>query len=317
MAKELVVKSTGYIPDHSHYWRCNDHSNPHWELVLVQGNSLHFQRGNQYLLLDEGHFLLLWPNEVHRSYGDTPSSGGFYFAQFAANMETIGSRVHCRIADESIALPAHGLAYSHRVLKLFELIVQEAAERKQHYKLQVTTLFVEILIDLTRQHKPFDDQAETIHVTSPKKAEVVHRIRRFIETNYRKRLSAKDISQGVNLSYEYACRTFRQAMEMTIVEYTNYLRIEEARILLLELKEGQTIAQISEILGYNDPSYFSRVFRQMVGSSPSEYIRHAYGGTMQRDSGKQRPKTQTGRSNDGNGASTLTSSCLYSFNDLH
>ncbi|MDD2630469.1 MAG: AraC family transcriptional regulator [Limnochordia bacterium] len=280
MTRKSVVKSTGYVEDQSQYWRINNHSNPHWQLMLVQGDNLHFQRGSQCLLLHEGHFLFLYPNEVHSSCGNTPSSGGFYFAQFSADIQPIGSKVYYQMDNETIVLPAHGRTKSKIPHHLFKLLILEANGREQYYRLRMTTIFTEILIDLARKHEAFAHTRETIHVASPKNAEVVHRIRRFIEQNYRKKLSAADISEGVHLSYEYACRTFRQAMDMTIVEYVNYLRIEEAQVLLLELREGQTIAEIAEFVGYSDPSYFSRVFRQHVGTSPSQYIKHAYGGAI-------------------------------------
>ena len=280
MPEELLVRSAGYVPDDSQHWRTNAHSNPHWELVVAVGNRLHFQRGTRKLVLNEGHFLILWPNEVHRSWGNHPSSHGFYFAQFAASVETFDNKVQCSIDDERILLPAHGYSTAPEVPKLFAAIVRETTTRSPHYRLKIRTLFTDILITLARQHQSFDHGAETVQVTSPKRAEAVYRVRRFLEENYRRPLGATDIAHGVNLSYEYACRIFRQAMGMTIVEYINHLRIEEAQVLLVELKEGQTIAQVSELLGFNDPSYFSRVFRQIVGSSPSEYIRHSYGRSL-------------------------------------
>ena len=52
-------------------------------------------------------------------------------------------------------------------------------------------------------------------------------------------------------------------------EYMTNLKIEEAKVLIRE--EKHSISQISEMLCYDNPHYFSRVFKADIGMTPSEY----------------------------------------------
>jgi YesN/AraC family two-component response regulator len=68
------------------------------------------------------------------------------------------------------------------------------------------------------------------------------------------------------MSEYYFCRFFKKVTFMTFVEYINKLRINIAIKFLLDT--NMTIAQISDAVGFNDPSYFNRVFKKLNGNSP-------------------------------------------------
>ena len=61
---------------------------------------------------------------------------------------------------------------------------------------------------------------------------------------------------------------------MTITEYQQELRINQARHLLKT--ENLPVDEIAWIVGYNDPSYFGRVFKKATGYSPSGYRENGF-----------------------------------------
>lgn len=68
---------------------------------------------------------------------------------------------------------------------------------------------------------------------------------------------------------QYLCRIFKQITSLSPIDYVNYLRIEQACTLLTTTT--MPIIEIALDCGFNDCSYFARVFQKRKGVAPSEY----------------------------------------------
>jgi len=93
----------------------------------------------------------------------------------------------------------------------------------------------------------------------------------FINENYSRPITVKDIADHVNLSRTRLYRLFLQHVFLSPQQYLAEYRIREGRNLL-EKRRG-SIKEIAQAVGIDDPLYFSRVFKQMCGKSPTEYMR--------------------------------------------
>ncbi len=102
--------------------------------------------------------------------------------------------------------------------------------------------------------------------------ERVFKLIAFMRQHYRERITLKVLSQLVFLSPNHLATVFRDYTGRSPIDYLIQLRLEEAR-QLLQLPE-RTIAEITEHVGYDDPAYFSRLFRTHIGMSPAEFRRH-------------------------------------------
>lgn len=91
----------------------------------------------------------------------------------------------------------------------------------------------------------------------------------ILEENIRNKLSLDQISKQVNLSVSQAKKIFQREAGDSIINYFISLKIEEAKRLINESEMNFT--QIAEFLGYDTIGYFSRVFKQKTGMTPSEY----------------------------------------------
>jgi len=91
----------------------------------------------------------------------------------------------------------------------------------------------------------------------------------YLHQNYAQPITRKDIADAVGVSENYLSHIFRQEMAISPVDYLNRLRIHEAKALLLKTQE--TVTRIATLVGYNDPAYFSRVFRKLTHRSPQEF----------------------------------------------
>lgn len=97
----------------------------------------------------------------------------------------------------------------------------------------------------------------------------VARIRAFIDENYAKKIGLDDIARAVGGSKYHICRLFKQNTGSTILDCLVARRMERARGLL---REGDySVKQISAMVGYADPNYFTWTFKKIEGVSPLKY----------------------------------------------
>jgi len=98
---------------------------------------------------------------------------------------------------------------------------------------------------------------------------IVRDIAEYIERHYHEEMTLQHISDRFYLSREYISRRFKQEFHENISDYITRIRIDKAKQLLRSPQ--LRIAQIAEIVGYQDEKYFSKVFKKTVGLSPNEY----------------------------------------------
>lgn len=92
----------------------------------------------------------------------------------------------------------------------------------------------------------------------------------YLEQNFMHEVTLDSLSEHVHLSKFYLSRIFKELTGMTVFEYLNKLRINQARILLLEGK-NRNITDICYDVGFKHLPHFSSSFKQMVGMSPIKY----------------------------------------------
>lgn len=100
---------------------------------------------------------------------------------------------------------------------------------------------------------------------------VVQKIRDFIKNNYHKPISIGELALEYNYTRNHIYKLFKTEYNMSPQEYLLSLRIEKAKQLLKDESENFSVSDISTMTGFNDPLYFSRIFRQKTGLSPTKY----------------------------------------------
>lgn len=91
----------------------------------------------------------------------------------------------------------------------------------------------------------------------------------FIKTNYSSKISLDLISKHCYCNGAYLSHLFKKEVGITITDYINKCKVEHAKHLL-DITD-LTITQISNEVGFNDPSYFSKVFKRTQGVYPTHY----------------------------------------------
>ncbi|MDE5909526.1 MAG: helix-turn-helix domain-containing protein [Lachnospiraceae bacterium] len=100
-------------------------------------------------------------------------------------------------------------------------------------------------------------------------AKYIIRVKNIIENNYMKALSLEAVAEEMKLSPNYLSRLFHKTTGQTFSDYLLNQRIIAAQTLLSET--DYRIKEISSSVGYSDQRYFSRIFFNKIGITPSEY----------------------------------------------
>jgi Response regulator containing CheY-like receiver domain and AraC-type DNA-binding domain len=102
-----------------------------------------------------------------------------------------------------------------------------------------------------------------------KEGSVIGKAKEYIKQRFSKYISQEEVAKHVDISSYYFSKLFKEEEGMNFIDYVTNLRIDKAKLLL---KEGNvSIKEVCLEAGYTDPNYFSRIFKKVVGCTPTEY----------------------------------------------
>jgi two-component system response regulator YesN len=99
--------------------------------------------------------------------------------------------------------------------------------------------------------------------------ELIREVIEYLKQHYRDNINLGDVSGHFYVTPQYLSRRFRKKTGLTFVEYLEDIRLEKAEEYLTS--SDTKITDISELVGYLDPNYFSRIFKRKYRLSPSSY----------------------------------------------
>lgn len=94
-------------------------------------------------------------------------------------------------------------------------------------------------------------------------------IEAYLRENYSSELSMQSVARAMNYSEAYFCKLFKQCFKVNFSAYLNEYRTRRAQELLQTTR--LSVREVSRECGYSDSNYFTRVFKRIVGVTPSEY----------------------------------------------
>jgi AraC-like DNA-binding protein/ligand-binding sensor protein len=97
----------------------------------------------------------------------------------------------------------------------------------------------------------------------------ITRAKQFIQENQSADLSLGQVAKAVNTSTFYFCKMFKKATGLNFTDYVSRLRIEKAKNLLLN--RNLRVSEIAYEVGFQSLTHFNRVFKKIMGQSPTEY----------------------------------------------
>lgn len=94
----------------------------------------------------------------------------------------------------------------------------------------------------------------------------------YMNRNLDKKIDIDELAARVYLSHSGLIWKFKKELNTTPLQYLNMLRLRNAKQLLLN--HSYSISEISEMCGYSNPYYFTNIFHQQAGMSPTEFRKY-------------------------------------------
>lgn len=256
----LVVGSCGTYrlktrPKLPTYWQKGRRD---YQILYVANGKTHFWFDGKEEIVSAGHMVLYKPDEIQKYVyylEDTPEVFWIHFT---------GSDVKNILAYHGISLDEHvfycGVLPDYKAL--FRKIIQELQLCRYGYEDYIASLFNDILLLVDRQQH--EQKKATGNVQ-----EQIERAAAYFNENYNTKISIDDYAESLHISTNWFIHNFKQYAGMSPAQYILSLRMVNAQSLLE--RTTYNIKEISEIVGYENPLYFSRVFKKEIGKSPAQY----------------------------------------------
>lgn len=182
---------------------------------------------------------------------------GYVFFAEGNNFEVVKSRA-LELSSLLSRAAIEGGATSDSVLKVnnqFLMSLQNITDLDDLcYKLQET---IDVFTDCMFNYIP------------SKGNEIIKKAIRYISQNFSRSLTLDEVAEHVHLNSAYFSTLFKQSTGSSFKEYLNMVRIEESKRLLANT--DYSIIDISLATGFEDQSYFSKVFKKYTGLTPKQY----------------------------------------------
>ena len=248
-----------------------------WEFVYVDKGRIQVYADDNSFNLMQGEMVFHKPGQIHDLSGDGKTASnvlvGCFFCEskamefFADKIVTINKKnkeLRSSIiyeTEEAFERPSNN-TYILEMTKNENSLVGSQQMLKIHLE--------ELLIRLIRE-EDFERKYERAQSVSRDnfENELVDDILDYMKKNIGKNLRREDICNEFNISITSMETMFKKVTSQSTMKYFSQLKIDMAKTMIRESTYNFT--QISEILGFNTPHYFSAVFKKSVGMSPSEY----------------------------------------------
>ena len=256
----LVVGSCGTYrlktrPKLPTYWQKGRRD---YQILYVANGKTHFWFDDREEIVSAGHMVLYKPEEIQK-----------YVYYLEDNPEVFW--IHFTGRDVKNILAYHGISLDEHVFycgvlpdykALFRKIIQELQLCRYGYEDYIASLFNDILLLVDRQQH---EQKKTTGNVQ----EQIERAAAYFNENYNTKISIDDYAESLHISTNWFIHNFKQYAGMSPAQYILSLRMVNAQSLLE--RTTYNIKEISEIVGYENPLYFSRVFKKEIGKSPAQY----------------------------------------------
>lgn len=259
--------------------------------IMIKG-ILYLREGGRDYELKKGDVLLLEPDFEHR--GLKASSCEYYYIHFRHpeirkredEDDLMNSLIKLRnqslcqdcgsyevYKNANICIPKYVSFNNEPAFLRISQLVSEAVEQNrnqmEYFKTVCQCRVMELLIAIARENvSSWNPRAVT---GSPVSFHKVQQLLNYLNVNYPEEISGAGIEEQFAWNFDYLNRVFKKSVGKTVFSYLGEIRIRHA-MRLLETTSMKASA-VGYQVGFQDESYFSKVFKKYTGLSPGQYGR--------------------------------------------
>lgn len=238
------------------------------EMLLIESGSFSLFINNQAYTLFAGDILFVDSLVPHKTY--TPVGSQRLLLQFK---HTLFAGEQAKLLPLLPLFPSHsdfvifksGTPENERLLPCLRALFREYAEQGKSHNAFIKAAFYEILAILYRLDVLGDPEEISVLPAFERFLPILS----YVYEHIAEPVSLADISSRLNLDRSYFCRLFKKTMHMSFMEYVYLLRLGKAEELLFE--SNQSVTEIALECGFSSPAYFTKVFKEKTGYTPSFY----------------------------------------------
>lgn len=250
------------------------HRHAFYEFVYIDtGFTLHSHDGRTSVLT-AGDLFAICPNEAHSyssSYHTNLYNCLFYLEELSG------------LSDEILSLPGMGellhsggkpfpvlhvgLPERRDLVLILEKMKWENQTRAAGWQLSLKSLLISFLIYYSRLY--CTEQTVRKNQDGGGYYSYIYRALEYIEQNYKNDIGGREIAECTGLSHDYVAKQFKNILSMTPSEYIRRFRVAKSMELLKTT--SMTAAEIAAGVGFGDISLYSRVFKQLIGITPTAF----------------------------------------------
>ena len=252
----LYVSYSRYEND----WHSLPHTHYCMELFYVLSGNGFFLVESQHFPVREGELVIVNPYVSHTELSFAENSMEY----IVLGIE--GVRFHMPTGSDQAYFHLVNLPEQKKYSFYMQTIFQEMRDQQENH-LSICSLLSEcLLLNLQRTLSQllFSDESSLGKINSE-----CSRIKQYLDDHFTENITLDDLSKLAHLNKHHLVHIFTKEVGCSPISYLLARRLAESKHLLEN--SNHSVNQISRLLGFSSPSYFSQRFKKIVGMSPLEY----------------------------------------------
>ena len=251
------------------------HMTLHWhtefEFVRVLHGTLLLTINNQTLSLSDGMVAFV-PSGFLHAYA--PEEKCVYDVvvldtSMLTNKSNSGRRFIRQVINHELELQMSFDKNHEHICQIIHSLFDAISEKPEGYELIVVGALYQFFgVAISKNYR---ENNSPYTPRSSKRMQQLKQALEFIETSYASPLTLKDLSASAQMTPKYFCKFFQEMTHRTPIDYLNYYRIEQACYLLSTTT--QSVTEVAYNTGFNDLSYFIKIFKRYKGITPKQYAK--------------------------------------------
>lgn len=230
-----------------------------YQLLYVASGKAHFYFHGREEIVTAGNMVLYRPKEEQRYYYYGVDQTEVYWVHFTGNNVKNILRKYGFPEQSHVIHTGTSLDYKRIYLQM----IQELKLAKPHYE-KVLAHYLELLFIIISRLQEKKPKNKSVFLMDEMDLAVAH-----FHSNYHHSINIEEYAKSHGMSVSWFIRNFKDYTGTTPTQYLLSLRISNAQSLLEST--SCNVTEIAEIVGYDNPLYFSRLFKKQCGVSPTEF----------------------------------------------